>query len=162
MNKEELRDLTEEFNNNFCNELISNNKYLYKTNYYSNKKYKDRLKNIMNNDYENIKKYMVSEEELMAKRKKKMTNNNFNPLVSIVIPVYNGENFVKEAIDCALSQTYKNIEVIVVNDGSTDNTDVICKSYKDKIIYIKKKNGGVASALNEAIKTIENNRKELK
>lgn len=75
----------------------------------------------------------------------------FNPLVSIIIPVYNGSNYVKEAIDSALAQTYKNIEVIVVNDGSTDNTEKIVKSYGDKIRYFYKENGGVASALNLAI-----------
>ena len=47
----------------------------------------------------------------------------FNPMVSIVIPVYNGENYLKEAIDSALAQTYKNLEIIVVNDGSTDATE---------------------------------------
>ena len=73
------------------------------------------------------------------------------PLVSIIIPVYNGSNYVKEAIDSALAQTYKNIEVIVVNDGSTDNTEKIVKSYGDKIRYFYKENGGVASALNLAI-----------
>ena len=46
----------------------------------------------------------------------------YQPLVSIVIPVYNGSNYMREAIDSALSQTYKNIEVIVVNDGSKDKT----------------------------------------
>ena len=75
----------------------------------------------------------------------------FNPLVSIIIPVYNGSNYVKEAIDSALAQTYKNIEIIVVNDGSTDNTEKIVKSYGDKIRYFYKENGGVASALNLAI-----------
>lgn len=74
------------------------------------------------------------------------------PLISIIIPVYNGENYVKEAIDSALNQTYKNIEIVVVNDGSKDNTDEILQSYDDKIRYIKKENGGVASALNLAIK----------
>ena len=77
--------------------------------------------------------------------------NDFNPLVSIVIPVYNGSNYMKEAIDSALAQTYKNIEVIVVNDGSTDSTDEIARSYGDKIRYFKKENGGVATALNLAI-----------
>ncbi len=77
---------------------------------------------------------------------------NFNPLVSIIIPVYNGSKYVREAIDSALAQTYKNIEVILVNDGSTDDTEKIVKSYGDKVRYFKKKNGGVATALNTGIK----------
>lgn len=76
----------------------------------------------------------------------------FNPLVTIVIPVYNGSNYVKEAIDSALNQTYKNLEIVVVNDGSTDTTDEILKSYGDKIRYFSKENGGVSTALNLAIK----------
>ena len=56
--------------------------------------------------------------------------------VSIVIPVYNGSNYLSEAIDSALRQTYKNIEIIVVNDGSTDNTEQIALSYGNKIIMI--------------------------
>ena len=74
-----------------------------------------------------------------------------NPLVSIVIPVYNGSNFMREAIDSALAQTYPNIEILVVNDGSTDNTREIALSYGDKIRYFEKENGGVATALNLAI-----------
>ena len=81
----------------------------------------------------------------------KKKEDKFNPLVSIVIPVYNGENYLKEAIDSALAQTYKNIEVIVVNDGSSDKTDEICKSYGSKIRYFKKENGGVSTALNLGI-----------
>jgi len=79
------------------------------------------------------------------------TLNNFHPLVTIVIPVYNGSNFLQCAIDSALSQDYDNIEVIVVNDGSTDNTDEIAKSYGNKIRYFSKENGGVSTALNLAI-----------
>lgn len=80
----------------------------------------------------------------------------YQPLVSIIIPVYNGSNFVKEAIDSALNQTYKNIEIIVVNDGSKDNgaTEQIALSYGDKIRYIHKENGGVSSALNLGIKNM--------
>ncbi len=78
--------------------------------------------------------------------------NPFSLLVSIIIPVYNGSNYMREAIDSALAQTYKNIEIIVVNDGSTDDTEQIAKSYGDKIRYYKKENGGVATALNFAIK----------
>ena len=77
------------------------------------------------------------------------------PKVSIVIPVYNGEKYIKYAIDSALAQTYENLEIIVVNDGSTDNTDAIVQSYGDKVRYIKKKNGGVSSALNLAIRNMK-------
>lgn len=76
-----------------------------------------------------------------------------NSKVSIVIPVYNGADYVGEAIDSALSQTYENLEIIVVNDGSTDDgaTEKIALSYGDKIKYYRKENGGVSSALNYGI-----------
>jgi hypothetical protein len=76
------------------------------------------------------------------------------PLVSIVIPVYNGADYLREAIDSALAQTYDNCEVLVVNDGSTDNgvTESIALSYGDRIRYFRKENGGVASALNLGIR----------
>lgn len=76
-----------------------------------------------------------------------------NPKVSIIIPVYNGSDYVRQAIDSALSQTYENVEVIVVNDGSTDGgkTDAVCKEYGDKIKYYLKENGKCSSALNYGI-----------
>lgn len=73
------------------------------------------------------------------------------PLVSIVLPVYNGGNYLREAIDSALAQTYANVEIIVIDDGSVDDTKVICLSYGKKIRYYPKENGGVASALNYGI-----------
>ena len=77
---------------------------------------------------------------------------NYNPMVSIIIPVFNGANYIREAIDSALAQTYKNIEVIVVNDGSIDDTDQIVLSYGNKVRYFTKENGGVSSALNLALR----------
>ncbi len=84
-------------------------------------------------------------------------NVPFYPKVSIVIPVYNGSNYLREAIDSALAQTYGNIEVIVVNDGSNDGgkTEAIAKSYGEGIRYFYKENGGVATALNLGIKKAE-------
>lgn len=78
----------------------------------------------------------------------------FNPKISIIIPVYNGSNFIKQAIESAINQTYKNLEILVINDGSTDNgkTEKIVKEFGNKVRYIKKENGGVASALNLGIK----------
>ena len=83
-----------------------------------------------------------------------MNKDGFSPKVSIVIPVYNGANYLREAIDSALAQTYRNTEVIVVNDGSTDGgeTENIALSYGDMIRYFAKENGGVSTALNLGIK----------
>jgi glycosyltransferase involved in cell wall biosynthesis len=79
------------------------------------------------------------------------------PKVTIVVPVYNGANYVEEALHTALNQTYDNIEIVTVNDGSTDNgathrilTDYATR-YPDKIKYIFQENQGVAGALNTAI-----------
>lgn len=81
----------------------------------------------------------------------------YQPLVTIIIPVYNGSNYLREAIDCALAQTYKNCEIIVVNDGSTDDgaSEEIAFSYADKIRYFHKENGGVSSALNYAFQQMK-------
>ncbi len=77
----------------------------------------------------------------------------YTPLVSIVIPVYKGAQYMRTAIDSALAQTYKNVEIIVVNDGSPDDgeTERIALSYGDAIRYFHKENGGCASALNFGI-----------
>ena len=76
----------------------------------------------------------------------------YQPKVTIIIPVYNGSNYLAEAIDAALAQTYPNCEVLVINDGSRDEgaSEQIALSYGDKIRYYHKENGGVSTALNFA------------
>lgn len=74
--------------------------------------------------------------------------NNKMPLVSIVINNYNYGSFLNQSIDSALDQTYDNVEVIVVDDGSNDHSSEIIQSYGNKITPVLKKNGGQASAFN--------------
>ena len=76
-----------------------------------------------------------------------------NPLVSIVIPVHNGEKYIKESIDSCLNQTYNNIEIIVVDDKSEDNTLKILKEYGDKLIVLPvEKQNGLGNVINIGIK----------
>ncbi len=74
------------------------------------------------------------------------------PVVSIIIPVFNGEEYVARAIESALNQTLKEVEVIVVDDGSTDGTPDVLKSFEGHIVDIRQENGGVAAALNTGIR----------
>lgn len=84
-------------------------------------------------------------------------DSTFSPLVSIVIPVYNGSNYLAQAIDSALKQTYGNTEIVVINDGSNDDgaTERVALSYGDRIRYYRKTNGGVSSALNYGIEKMK-------
>ena len=70
--------------------------------------------------------------------------------ISVIIPVFNGARYIAAALDSVFNQNYNNIEVIVVNDGSTDNSENIIKSYD--IRYLKQENLGVAVARNNGIK----------
>lgn len=74
------------------------------------------------------------------------------PLVSVIIPNYNYAKYVGEAIDSALNQTYENLEIIVVDDGSKDNSREILESYGDKIKVIFQENAGVSAARNNGVK----------
>lgn len=72
-------------------------------------------------------------------------------MVSVVMPVYNSEKYLNESIDSVLNQTYKNIELIVIDDGSTDNSSTIVNQYANRLVYIKQDNKGVAAARNAGI-----------
>lgn len=74
------------------------------------------------------------------------------PTVSVVIPTYNRAQIVLETIDSVLAQTYRDFELLVIDDGSTDNTGDTLKRYGDRIRYVYKENGGVCDALNCGIR----------
>lgn len=76
-------------------------------------------------------------------------------LISVIIPIYNVEKYLRNCIDTVINQTYSNIEIILVNDGSTDSSLKICNEYKEKdnrITIINKENGGVSDARNAGLK----------
>ncbi|MCI9098506.1 MAG: glycosyltransferase family 2 protein [Lachnospiraceae bacterium] len=83
-----------------------------------------------------------------------------NIIVTVIIPVYNVERYLREAIDSVLRQSYSSIEIILIDDGSQDNSPQICDQYSEKyenIIVIHKENGGLSSARNEGIQYISEN-----
>jgi len=76
-------------------------------------------------------------------------------LISVIIPIYNSEKYLKRCIDSIINQTYKNIEIICINDGSTDESYNILKQYEikdNRIIILNKLNQGVSSARNDGIR----------
>lgn len=76
------------------------------------------------------------------------------PLVSVLIPTYNSEKYIKDTLKSILNQTYVNLEIVVIDDASTDSTVEIVKKYKDKRIklYVNEKNLGISENMNKAIK----------
>ena len=71
--------------------------------------------------------------------------------ITVIVPVYNVENYLRKCLDSIMAQTYKNIEIIVINDGSTDASGQICQEYTqidNRIVYIEKENGGLSEARN--------------
>ena len=80
-----------------------------------------------------------------------MEKSNKKVLVSVVIPVFNGEKFITECLKSVYEQTYNNIEIIVVDDGSTDNSLVIIKDFPGEKKIIQQKNGDVSLARNSGV-----------
>lgn len=76
--------------------------------------------------------------------------------ISVIVPIYNAEKYLEKCIESIITQTYKNVELILVNDGSTDNSEKIISEYigskKIDVVYVKKKNGGLSDARNFGIK----------
>ncbi len=74
------------------------------------------------------------------------------PLVSVIMPVYNSSEYLIESIESILNQTFRNFELIIINDGSTDESEKIIKSYADKrIVFFIQENKGLASTLNREL-----------
>ena len=84
----------------------------------------------------------------------KKENMIMDDLISVIVPVYNVEKYIRKCIDSILSNTYKNLEIIIVDDGSVDSSSIICDEYKKKderIVVIHKENGGLSDARNKGI-----------
>lgn len=81
-----------------------------------------------------------------------------NELISIIVPIYNKEDYLRQCLDSIINQSYTNFEVLLVNDGSTDSSGIICQEYSERdsrFRYIEKKNGGVSSARNLGLERSE-------
>ncbi len=79
---------------------------------------------------------------------------NSSPKISIIVPVYNAEQYIKRCMDCIYAQTFTDYEIILVNDGSIDNSASICEEYAksdDRVVFLSKENGGAGSARNLGI-----------
>lgn len=96
----------------------------------------------------------------LLKNRSFKNNIEKNELISIIIPIYNVEKELDRCLNSVVNQTYHNLEIILVNDGSTDNSELICNEYKKKdnrIIYIKQKNKGLSAARNKGIEFANSN-----
>ena len=78
--------------------------------------------------------------------------------ISLIVPVYNTSKYLRKCLDSLITQTYKDIEIIVINDGSIDNSEEIIKLYRDKRLkYISKKNEGIGKTRNLGIENATGN-----
>jgi glycosyltransferase involved in cell wall biosynthesis len=80
-----------------------------------------------------------------------------DPLVSVIIPVFNGERFLREAVESVLAQQYSPVEIIIVDDGSTDGTATVAGSFPETVRYLHQRNQGPAAARNRGIEQAQGN-----
>ena len=101
-----------------------------------------------NNQYKQL--YQQEKQKLLSK----IADYESKALISIIVPIYNVENYLRQCLDSIVSQTYQNFECLLINDGSPDNSADICREYVEKdsrFKYFEKENGGVSSARNLGI-----------
>lgn len=80
--------------------------------------------------------------------------------ITVIVPVYNVENYLNKCLDSIISQTYKNIEIVVINDSSTDTSGEICKEFSEmdhRILYIEQENAGLSAARNTGLDNMSGN-----
>ena len=81
-----------------------------------------------------------------------------NPKISVIVPLFNHADYIREAVDSVLNQSFDNFELIIINDGSTDSSEEVIKSINDdRIKYYYQENRGTHSALNRGIKLAKGN-----
>ena len=100
----------------------------------------------------------MNNKDLISEDGKMFKPNEEDSLISIVIPIYNAEKYLEECLNSIKNKTYQNFEVIMVNDGSKDNSETICKRFSEddtRFRYFKKENGGVSSARNIGLDNVE-------
>lgn len=100
----------------------------------------------------------MNDKELVSEDGKMFKLNDEDYLISIVIPIYNAEKYLEECLSSIKNQTYKNFEVIMVNDGSKDDSETICKRFSEydaRFRYFIKANGGVSSARNLGLDNVK-------
>ena len=101
-----------------------------------------------NNQYKQL--YQQEKQKLLSK----IADYESKSLISIIVPIYNVENYLRQCLDSIMNQTYQNFECLLINDGSPDNSADICREYVSKdsrFRYFEKENGGVSSARNLGI-----------
>jgi glycosyltransferase involved in cell wall biosynthesis len=77
------------------------------------------------------------------------------PTVSVILPVYNGENYLRSSVESVLGQTFQDFELIVIDDGSVDSTPEIVRGYGERVRYVRQENTGVAGAFNHGLRLAE-------